>query len=161
MQIENARAASGLQFAVAICNFAVCELLFLLLVAVIARRPPRPQEFKPPKFVGVRVGIADRYKAGLWTQVEVTLLGGSETLTGEVSVIVPDGDGVPGRVPRKPCQVLPGRPTVVRLITRFGRVDGDLRAEFRVGGRVVASRTFNAASQADDEHFLRRSNCRS
>ena len=90
-----------------IFSFASSLLPFRRGLAVAGLGPG----IKPPKIVGVRVGIADRYKAGLWTQVEVTLLGGSETLTGEVSVIVPDGDGVPGRVrrPRKPCQVLPGR----------------------------------------------------
>ncbi|MFZ1934739.1 MAG: hypothetical protein WCB27_12085 [Thermoguttaceae bacterium] len=112
------------------------------------------EEVKRPEFVGVRVGIGDRYKAGLWTQVEVTLLGGSKPLIGEVSVIVPDGDGVPGCVSTpRPCEVLPGQRTVVRLVTRFGRVDGDLRAEFRVDGRVVAARDFHAGLQADEEHF--------
>ena len=60
------------------------------------------QQSQPPKIVGVRVGLADRYKAGLWTQVEVTLRGGSDALSGELSVIVPDGDGVPGRVSTPP-----------------------------------------------------------
>ena len=115
------------------------------------------QQIKRPKIVGVRVGIADRYKAGLWTQVEVTLRGGSETLTGELSVIVPDSDGVPGCAttpPGRPCQVLPGQDTPVRLITRFGRVDGELTAEFRVNGRLLARETFQTSLQADGEHFL-------
>ncbi len=138
-------------------KFAISDFkfqIFSLLLLSLALLPSAAfaQETKRPRFVGVRVGIADRYKAGLWTQVEVTLLGGSETLRGDVSIIVPDSDGVPGRA-TKPCQLLPGRSTVVRLITRFGRVNGDLRAEFCVGGRVVASRTFKAALQADDEHF--------
>ncbi len=64
----------------------------------------------PPKIVGVRVGLADRYKAGLWTQVEVTLRGGSEPLAGELSVIVPDGDGVPGRVSTPPASPAGSRP---------------------------------------------------
>ena len=58
------------------------------------------QQVIPPKIVSVRVGLGDRYKVGLWTQVEVTLQGGSQTLAGEVSVIVPDGDGVPRRFSR-------------------------------------------------------------
>jgi hypothetical protein len=124
---------------------------------VLAASQAFAQQLELPKIVGVRVGIADRYKAGLWTQVEVTLLGGSESLSGELSVIVPDGDGVLGRVsnlPSQPCQVLQGQKSVVRLITRFGRVDSDLTVEFRVDGRVVASRTFSTAFEADGEHFL-------
>ena len=157
LQIGNCKLRSG-NGKFAICNLQSAIRNIVLFLAVVALPAAAlAQDLQPPKIVGVRVGIDDRYKAGLWTQVEVTLLGGSETLTGELSVIVPDGDGVPGRAttpPGKPCQVLPGRPNVVRLISRFGRVYSDLKAEFRVDGRVVASRTFDAASQADDEHFL-------
>jgi len=136
-----------------ICNLqsAICGLLLFLAVVALPAGG-MAQDLKRPKIVGVRVGIADRYKAGLWTQVDVTLLGGSEMLTGTLSVIVPDGDGVPGCV-TKPCHVYPGRETVVRLITRFGRVDSDLKVVFRVGGDVVADRTFQAAIHPDAEHF--------
>jgi len=136
--------------------FSCCVLLssvFFSLTATIAwANPP-----KPPEIIRVSVGLANRYKAGSWTQVEVTLRGGDEPLAGELAVIVPDGDGVPGQVATpsdSPCQVLPGRETVVRLITRFGRVDSELTAEFRVGGKVVASRVFRTSPQADGEHFL-------
>ncbi len=128
-------------------------VLLLLAFAVTASTAAAEQP-KPPKFVGVRVGLGNRYKAGLWTPVEVTLLGGSEPLVGEVSVVVPDGDGVPGRATApRPYEVLRGQLTVVRLVTRFGRVDADLLAEFRVDGRVVAKRVFQPALQPDDEHF--------
>jgi hypothetical protein len=131
----------------AICLFLPFLLVTIFSAAVVA------QEKKPPEIVGVRVGITDRYKAGLWTQVEVTVLGGSDMLSGELSVIVPDGDDVPGCA-TKPCQLWPGRPTPVRFITRFGRVDADLKVAFTVGRRVVAHRTFETALQADGEHFL-------
>jgi hypothetical protein len=139
-------------------NFAFCILHFALCIpclAVVLIGSPavlQAQQLQPPKIIGVRVGLGDRYKAGLWTPVEVTVRGGSDMLAGELAVIVPDGDGVPGCVAR-PCQVLSGQETIVRLITRFGRVDGDLTAEFRVGGRVAASRTFETASVADAEHL--------
>ena len=99
LQIADCRLQIAARWKLQICNlqFAICILLLFLAVVGLAVAAVA-QELKPPKIVGVRVGIGDRYKAGLWTQVEVTLLGGSETLTGELSVIVPDGDGVPGRV---------------------------------------------------------------
>ena len=145
------------------CKFAICNLQFAIVnLIVLAAGTVLPtaasaQQLQPPKIVAVRVGLADRYKAGVWTQVEVTLLGGSEMLTGSVSVIVPDGDGVPGRVttpPDRPCQVLPGRATTVRLVTRFGRVDSPLTAQFIVGDRKAAERTFETSLRADGEHFL-------
>jgi len=138
------------------CKFAICNII--ILVAGVAQPDAVfAQQVAPPEIVAVRVGLADRYKVGLWTQVEVTLRGGSEALAGEVSLVVPDGDGVPSRMstpPNQPCRISPGRETTVRLLCRFGRVSGPLTAEFRVGGRVVARRTFDVASQADAEHFL-------
>jgi hypothetical protein len=137
--------------------FCILRSAFRILVLAIAAftlpTASLAQDHERPKIVGVRVGLGDRYKAGLWTQVEVTVLGGSDALSGELSVIVPDSDGVPGRATRL-RQVLPGRETVVRLISRFGRVDSDLKAELRVDRRVVASRTFETAIDADGEHFL-------
>lgn len=130
----------------------ICKLLVFLVVMALATAVAA-EESKSPSIVSVRVGIADRYKAGLWTQVEVTVLGGREKLIGEMSVVVPDGDGVPGRVSKK-CEVLPGVRTVVSLISRFGRVEGELKAELRVDKKVVASRTFKTAREADAEHFL-------
>jgi len=134
----------------------ILQCLFFVLWIVLPSAAAA-QDTKRPEIVGVRVGIADRYKAGLWTQVDVTLRGGSEALVGEVSVVVPDGDGVPGRTATpaaRPCQLLPGREATVRLITRFGQVEGELAAQFRAEGRLLASRTFAAALQADGEHFL-------
>lgn len=153
MQIEKCKLRSrSCKFSICSFLFSICNILLFLAVIVLPTAA-WADEVKPAEIVGVRVGIADRYKAGLWTQVEVTVLGGSEKLAGEVSVIVPDGDGVPGRV-SKTCQVEPGRPTVVSLISRFGRVDSDLKAEFCVEGKVVASRTFKTAREADAKHFL-------
>jgi hypothetical protein len=110
---------------------------------------------EPPKIVGVRVGLADDYKVGLWTQVEVTLLGGSGPVAGKIAVIVSDSDGVPTRVSEaRSREIQPGRETKVRLLTRFGRVDGDLTVEFSAENGVLARRTFTASSHADGEHFL-------
>jgi hypothetical protein len=115
------------------------------------------QEPQPPKIIGIRVGIADRYKAGAWTQVEVVLRGGDESLSGSVSIIVPDGDGTPGRTttpPNRPCQLLPGRTQTVRLLTRFGRVHSDLTAVFQAPDHKPVTRTFSTAMQLEAGRFL-------
>ena len=107
-----------------------------------------------PEIVGARVGIADRYKAGLWTQVEVALSGGETPVEGELSVIAPDGDGVPGRV-SMPCRLPAGAEKSFRLITRFGRVHGEMTVELRADGRLLAGKTFTtSAKRADADHFL-------
>ncbi len=137
-------------------QFAIFNLV-ILIASMTLPSAAVAQQIELPEIVAVRVGLADRYKVGLWTQVEITLRGGGEAIAGEVSATVPDGDGVPSRVstpPDQPCAISPGRETTVRLLCRFGRVSGTLTAEFRVGSNVVARRTFDVASQADAEHFL-------
>ncbi len=136
------------------------RLLFLPMLLLLGLGMPRvvaAEEIEPPKITGVRVGVADCYKVGLWTQVEIVVQGGSESLSGELSVVVPDGDGIPSRVStpsEHPCVVTPHQETVVRLICRLGRVSCDMSAQLRVADKVVAQRTFSTAAQADGEHFL-------
>ncbi len=148
-------------------------LLIVLLPAVgsgrsaLARDDARPAETTPaaanaepqarPAFIGLRVGFADRYKAGVWTPVEVTLRGGAERQEGQVRLTVPDGDGVPSRVaspPEAPCVVPPGRTATQRLYVRFGRVHSTLKAEFVVDGRVIARREFVAGEESGAVRFL-------
>jgi hypothetical protein len=107
-----------------------------------------------PEFLGIRVGLGDRYKAGLWTPVELTIRGGSVPLTGLVAVTVPDGDGIPSRVVPPPKQVNAGEIATVRLCVRFGRVQSDLEAEFLVDGKIAAHKTFKTALSTDETHFL-------
>ncbi|MBN1395703.1 MAG: hypothetical protein JW959_11830 [Pirellulales bacterium] len=99
------------------------------------------------------MGIADRYKAGLWTPVEVFLSGGEADVDGELSLIAPDGDDVPGRV-STPCRIAAGTDKTVAMIARLGRVRGYLTVEFRADGRTVLRRRFETAERADGAHFL-------
>jgi hypothetical protein len=136
-------------------RIAICQLFMVLglfwATGVDART------VKSPEFASIRVGIGDRYKVGLWTPVEVTVRGGSEKVVGEVSLTVPDGDGVPSRVstaPEEPCRLEPDGETTVALLCRLGRVKGTIKAEFRVGSKVVAEHVFTTGDKADGEHFL-------
>jgi len=132
---------------------ATAAVIGLLLFSAAAFAGPP----EAPQITGVHVGLADRYKVGLWTQVEIVLQGGGQSLAGELSAIVPDGDGVPSRLSTAadhPCRLQPGRETRVQLLCRFGRVHGTLRAEFCVDGKVLAQRTFETAASPDAEHFL-------
>ena len=135
-----------------------CLLLagMVLLPAGVHAKDAKPPEGERPEITGMRVGFAGHYKVGLWTPVEVTLRGGSVPISGELSLIVPDGDGVPCRVttpPDQPCRVLPGRDTRWLLYARFGRIDSTLTVEFRLEGRLVASRDFTASDSDDQTGF--------
>ncbi len=108
------------------------------------------------EFTGIRVGLAGRYKAGVWTPVEVTIRGGAERQAGRVRLTVADGDGVPSRVasrPDEPCVVLPGQTTAQLLYVRFGRLRSTLTAEFVVDGRVAARREFDAGEESGEVRF--------
>jgi hypothetical protein len=127
-------------------------ILFFLFAAVASARAS-----DGPEFVGIRVGLGDRYKAGLWTSVDLTLRGGSTPLTGAVSVTVPDGDGTPSQVitpPSEAVKLAAGETVVVRTLARFGRVRSQLRADFLVDGKSAVQKTFAASDQADQDRYL-------
>ncbi len=133
-----------------------------LFGAAIARagdgiRRPEAAAADQPEFVGLRVGFAGRYKAGVWTPVVVTLRGGAARQAGQVRLTVPDGDGVPSRVvspPDEPSVVPAGRTAAQRLYVRFGRTSSTLTAEFVVEGRVAARREFEAGVEGGPLRFL-------
>jgi hypothetical protein len=106
----------------------------------------------PPEIQFIQVGFAGCYKAGAWTQVEVALRGGDEVFDGELVVIAPDGDGVPVRA-TVPCRLAPGEQSSMRLITRIGRVRGELTVEFRIAGRTLARKVFTAAGKTGENTF--------
>jgi len=111
---------------------------------------------EPPEIVGVRVGIAGYYRVGLWTQVEVTLRGGSQSVAGRVSVTVPDGDNVPSRVTtpaETPCRLEPGKESVVRLSARFGRVQSEMTVALHVDDQTVVQHRFQAGHSPQGSTF--------
>jgi len=103
-----------------------------------------------PEIVGVRVGFAGRYKVGLWTPVEVALRGIEPGKKGEVSLTMPDGDGVPSRATRR----LGDDPTSVLAYARFGRVHSELTVQLHLDGEVVDQRVLTTSDVADRDHFL-------
>ncbi len=132
-------------------------LFIILLITFFPAETAQAESIKPPEIVGVRVGIGDRSKVGLWTPVEITLSGGDESLSGTLTMTVPDGDGIPSQVftpPNKPCQVLPGRQTSVLLYARIGQVMGEMKVEYIVDGQVVARKFLEPSYKADVDHFI-------
>lgn len=118
--------------------------------------PRKTGGFLQAEFTGVRVGFAGQYKTGVWTPVEVAIRGGTRPQMGHIRMTVSDGDGVPSRVvspPDDPCLVLPDRVTTQQLFVRFGRVDGTLRVEFVVDGKVAARREFTTAPEPGPTQF--------
>ena len=106
---------------------------------------PSPALPRPPEILAVEVGLSGHYKAGHWTAVRVTLRGGSEPVRGQLSVTVPDGDGVPSRV-AEPIALEPDRDTTAMLSARFGRLDSQMDVELRAGEEVVANKAFRSSS---------------
>jgi len=129
-------------------RFAGWMLLGVVILASAAE-PLRGEE-GGPEIVSVRVGLAGRYRVGLWTPVEVALRGVDPAAEGEVSVTVPDGDGVPSRV----TMPFGDDPTSVLAYARFGRVHSELTVQLHLDGQVVDQRVLTTSDVADSDHFL-------
>ncbi len=121
----------------------MCLLLLFLCV------PARAAEAEDgrPQISGVRVGIGGRYRVGLWTPVEVLLRGGENACSGTLSLILPDGDGTPSRLPGGEVEIPGGGEASAVLYARFGRIESELTVELSVDGEV--HRRVFSASAAD------------
>jgi len=132
------------------------RLIVVLLPALGIVAAARAQEVKPPEFVGVRVGFADRYKAGLWTPLEVTLRGGSEKIDRcRVRASLKDSDGLNCTYEASEAYtVLPGAETSVLLYVRFGREESALSLELLDDGRTrLAAKTIDSARSPKSDQF--------
>jgi hypothetical protein len=99
----------------------------------------------------VDVGFAGLYKAGLWTPVRVHFAAEADLDGAEVSLIVPDGDGVPSRVSAPP---MPSpAPDSLLLYARFGRIRCPLTVRVEHSGELVAERVLEASDLATENTF--------
>jgi hypothetical protein len=123
-----------------------------LLHVPLAAQAQQPQR---AKFVGLRAGFDGHLKEGQWAPVEITIRGGSQSLTGYVEIVTNDGDGVPSRVRSRPVQVLPGRDESVLLYVKFaGASQDEMLVSYVVEGRVAVERTFRTFDDAGDKLML-------
>ncbi|MEK6239505.1 MAG: hypothetical protein N2C14_32705, partial [Planctomycetales bacterium] len=109
-----------------------------------------------PRFdAGIKVGFSDgvaaadsphgRYKLGYWTQVEVPLQAGSETLVGRVALTVVDGDGAACRVFSRRRQIEAGQGETISLFTRIGNEEAPAEVSFLDDdNQVVCRRRFDS-----------------
>ena len=91
------------------------------------------------------VGFDGICRVGSWTPIRVTLQSKSETYTGHVELVVPDGDGVPSRVSTeglRPVLIPAGGSTTITLYARLGRINAKLGASFWVDEKVIARADF-------------------
>lgn len=130
-------------------------LVLALLLASPFVAAVQAQEVKPPEFVAVRVGFADRYKVGLWTPIEVTLRGGSSRQTGRVRAILSDSDGLNCSfdAPEPWLPTVPGQEAKVLLYVRFGHESGPLELELLDGETLLAAKTFNSPQSPPEDRF--------
>lgn len=117
----------------------------------------------PPRIVAVRVGFADGgragaatyYKQGVWTPVEVVLAAGSERMSGELELIVPDAAGVPCtyRDPaRRRLLLLPGHTVRRVLYARFPELPV-LQVAFRTPQGVACARQITSDDPDPQVHL--------
>lgn len=127
--------------------------LILIGCLLLAPSPSYAQAPDELAIAGIKVGFDGKYKAGLWTPVEVMLRGGSAARSGQLAVIVPDGDGVLSRVatpPDEPVALAAGETKATRLYVRFGRLASEMTVEFVPDGGPTVRRVFRAATGGGD-----------
>jgi hypothetical protein len=130
--------------------------LFFLAALPCPALAGKPAAADGVEIARIDVGFAGCYKPGLWTPVAVTLRGSGQSQQGELSISVPDGDGVPSRVSTggtDSCLLPAGQESRVLLYVRFGRVRSEARVEFHTADGRVTRRLFKTAEVADDAHF--------
>jgi hypothetical protein len=100
-----------------------------------------------PTISGLQVGFAGLYKLGCWTPLSVELTAGTEPVQGELTVTVPDGDGVPTTVSRS-VTIAANNSSVVRLLVRVGKPQGPFRVRLcNTAGKQMAARTLAVAAE--------------
>jgi hypothetical protein len=135
-------------------------LLFAATWAVLASAalpcPALADERPGVEFTALRVGLADCYKLGVWTQVELALRA-DRALEGRVEIVAPDGDGVPVRYStpaERPVHLVAGETIPVRLYARFGRPTAALVARFYHDADLVATHTFPGGPAAAEHRTV-------
>src|SRR5262245_50447160 len=74
------------------------SVVFLLLVTSVITAFARADDASYlPEVKDIRIGLANHYKLGCWTPVQITISGalGDSGATGRIDVQAPDGDGLP------------------------------------------------------------------
>lgn len=126
----------------------------LLFTGLFALGPTAAgQQAGGPEIVGVRVGVAGRYKPGCWTPVKVTLRGVGKLNAGRLIITVPDGDGIPSRFSAplpSPAADAETDETPVVLYARFGRIKSPLAVELRADDRLLDRKQFKPG---EDPHY--------
>jgi hypothetical protein len=125
-------------------TLAAAAWMVLSLAGVSAGRDAQ----RGPQINRVHVGFAGQYKLGYWTPVEVTVRAGDEPLVAELSLTVPDGDGVPSRVHDEggPLRLAVGEEQSRTLFVKFGQAHDELRVELTAEAGLLAEHSFSQAS---------------
>ncbi len=121
--------------------------LFIILSSLLAIQADaaQPTSAEPAAAIEqLRIGLANHYKVGFWTPVEVTVAGGSQMLEVELQIVVPDGDGTPTVVTQNGVRLQPGQKTRVRTYVKFGAPHAPVAVSLRTSPDAppFAERTF-------------------
>lgn len=126
-------------------------LTLCLLLAVFAVPMASGQEPQQTQIADVKLGFAGDYKAGCWTQLEVTIAG-AEKATALLTVTMPDSDGVPVSYvspPERLISVSPGGVSNARLMVRPGQTGAGLKLDLvSTEGKLLAGRKYVSGYEA-------------
>ncbi len=133
---------------VAFAGLAACAVL--ICFAPGGERSLRAQG-PAPALERVRVGFGGKYKVGFWAPVVVDVRGGDQSVTAQLQLELPDGDGEPTRIlstdpgsegRQRSVLVAPGQVARIPAVAKFGKLDGALNVVLHDGQAPLVSRSF-------------------
>jgi len=140
---------------------AYCRAWFatiaILASCVVSAAAAAQEPAEPVQIVELRAGFSGHFKVGYWAPFEVVVRAGSEPVSGNVELIVLDGDAVPTRVrplDDAPLSLEPGEEKTVLLDAKIGQLKSDVIVGFRSEGRLIASRRLSTTTDEELIHIM-------
>ena len=114
--------AWGMAWLLLLIGLASCASMALATDKFAADKSDSASDSTPVAIVEVRAGFAGRFKVGYWAPFEITLCCGSEPVSGELELTVPDGDAVPSRVRNPRAEAISLAPGEQKSILVYAKV---------------------------------------
>jgi hypothetical protein len=112
-----------------------------LVGTTAARANDEAKSAKLPSVSSVKIGFQGAYKTGQWTNLDVTVEGGSKACLAQVTCTLPDGDGTPATYTtrsRRAIQLLPGKAATASLLVKLGRRGGDATINVIAEDKIIS-----------------------
>jgi hypothetical protein len=121
----------------------IVVVFFGLMITLLLNSAGAGENSADVSIESIRLGFNGKFKVGRWTPLVVSLKGGATTQTGQLEIVMPDGDGVPSRFVVPGVAIEPSESIEVATCVKFGRVRSGMTIEYVVDGCSIGGRHFS------------------